>query len=60
MNHTFVIAIIGGGPRGLAVAERLGIELRQLENARPVEVVLIDDYEPGAGRIWRRNQGSIF
>jgi uncharacterized NAD(P)/FAD-binding protein YdhS len=53
---TATIAIIGGGPRGLAVAERIGVELQSDPAITPVRVVLIDDFQPGAGRIWRTDQ----
>ncbi len=60
MQKHQTIAIIGGGPRGLAVAERLGIELSRTARSPSARVLLIDDHEPGAGRIWRRTQSSSF
>ncbi|GAA2347484.1 FAD/NAD(P)-binding protein [Streptomyces kunmingensis] len=50
------IAVIGTGPRGLAVIERLGARLRDEPPAGPVEIYAIDSVEPGAGRIWRTDQ----
>ena len=60
MQRTQTIAIIGGGPRGLAVAERLGMALARRPGPGSVRVLLIDDHEPGAGRIWRRSQDASF
>lgn len=60
MQKHQTIAIIGGGPRGLAVAERLGIELSRTARSSAVRVLLIDDHEPGSGRIWRRTQSDSF
>ena len=61
------IAIIGLGPRGTSLVERLGAHLRadlapagapqpRGDAQRPVELHLIDDAEPGPGRIWRTDQ----
>lgn len=60
MNKQQVIAIIGGGPRGLSVAESIGIELEKLSRSTAVQILLIDDHEPGAGRIWRPTQSQNF
>lgn len=51
------IAIVGGGPRGLAVLETLAIRLKAGEPADMI-IAFIDDTEPGAGRIWRTRQPS--
>lgn len=68
------IAIVGGGPRGISVLERLGSFLRDsalqgsaelaaaddrsVPSAGNVAIHLIDDVEPGAGRVWRTDQSS--
>lgn len=68
------IAIVGGGPRGISVLERLGSFLRDsalqgsaelaaaddrsVPSAGNVAIRLIDDVEPGAGRVWRTDQSS--
>lgn len=52
----FVIAIVGMGPRGLAVLEHLAVNLRRIPSHSRVRVLVIDDVEVGAGRIWRTNQ----
>lgn len=59
MSSTSTIAIIGGGPRGISVLERISAQLAADPggpDASPVTVHLIDDTEPGAGRVWRTNQ----
>ena len=48
-----VIAIVGGGPRGVSLLERIGANL---PDGAAVDVLLIDDAEIGAGRIWRTDQ----
>lgn len=49
------LAVIGAGPRGLSVLERLCANTRGLPR-RPVVVHLADPYRPGAGRVWRTDQ----
>jgi len=46
------VCIVGAGPRGLSVLERL------CANAGPaaVEIHLIDPHPPGPGRVWRTSQ----
>ncbi|MGW7488355.1 FAD/NAD(P)-binding protein [Streptomyces sp. NPDC054786] len=58
--HT--IAVVGTGPRGIAVLERLAVRLREAAPAdrRPVTVYAIDAVEVGAGRIWRTDQDRWF
>lgn len=49
------IAIVGMGPRGISVLERLAV--RAAERAgRRVHVFAIDRIEVGAGRVWRTDQ----
>lgn len=56
----FEIAIVGMGPRGLSVLERLLANLAAKPAERPVRVFVIDPGEPGAGRIWRTSQPEWF
>ena len=46
------VGIVGAGPRGLSVLERL------CANASPagLQVHVVDPYPPGAGRVWRTEQ----
>lgn len=54
------IAVIGSGPRGLSVVERLAARLAGGECTGPVEIQLIDDVEVGTGRVWRTDQPEWF
>ncbi|MEU5313653.1 FAD/NAD(P)-binding protein [Streptomyces sp. NPDC021562] len=54
------IAIVGSGPRGLAVAERLAARLAAQRPGRRVDISIIDKVEVGAGRIWRTDQDTSF
>jgi methylaspartate mutase epsilon subunit len=60
MRPFSTIAIVGGGPRGLAVAQQIAMGLRGRPGRVPVLTLLIDDHQPGAGRIWRTTQSSVF
>ncbi|MFK0193986.1 FAD/NAD(P)-binding protein [Kitasatospora sp. NPDC090308] len=54
------IALIGSGPRGLSIVERLAARLAGGPAHRPVEIHLIDAVEVGTGRIWRTDQPDWF
>ncbi|MER7493642.1 FAD/NAD(P)-binding protein [Streptomyces pharetrae] len=50
------ICIIGAGPRGLSVLERLCANERARSAHRAVTVHVVDPSAPGAGRVWRPDQ----
>ncbi|MFL1378701.1 FAD/NAD(P)-binding protein [Nocardiopsis protaetiae] len=50
------LAIVGLGPRGLAVLERLLANARRRPGDRAVTVHAVDPFPPGAGRVWRTDQ----
>ncbi|TPG05163.1 FAD/NAD(P)-binding protein [Curtobacterium flaccumfaciens] len=50
------IVLIGAGPRGLAVLERICANARG-SNGR-FEIFVVDPAEPGAGAVWRSDQPS--
>ncbi|MGP4092411.1 FAD/NAD(P)-binding protein [Streptomyces sp. KR55] len=50
------ICIVGAGPRGLSVLERLCANARGRRPAGPVVVHVVDPDRPGAGRVWRTDQ----
>ncbi|WP_406150190.1 FAD/NAD(P)-binding protein [Streptomyces anulatus] len=56
------IAVVGSGPRGLMVAERLAARLARgkQQERRPVELHVIDETEVGCGRIYRTDQSMWF
>lgn len=49
------IAVVGAGPRGTSVVERL-IANHELAGGRRVEVLLLDPHPAGGGRIWTGEQ----
>ncbi|MGW5869067.1 FAD/NAD(P)-binding protein [Streptomyces sp. NPDC055239] len=50
------IALVGTGPRGTSVLERLVARLAERPADRPVEVYAVDAAQVGPGRIWRTDQ----
>jgi len=48
------VGIIGAGPRGLTVLERL--VAHAADETSPVRVHVLDPFPPGAGRVWRTDQ----
>ncbi|MEU7476808.1 FAD/NAD(P)-binding protein [Lentzea sp. NPDC042327] len=54
------IAVVGSGPRGLAVLERLVARMNEQAPAVPVTVYLVDAVEVGCGRIWQSGQPEWF
>ncbi|MDF7674647.1 3-isopropylmalate dehydratase small subunit [Acetobacteraceae bacterium ESL0709] len=56
----FAIAIIGSGPRGVSVLERLVARLIEDKDHLPTEIYLIDDGFVGTGRIWRTDQSDVY
>ena len=54
------VAIVGAGPRGLSVLERLLLRLSEHSHRREVRIWVFDPGEAGAGRIWRTTQAGWF
>lgn len=52
------ICIVGAGPRGTSVLERI-VANAKLTPADPVEVHVVDPYPPGGGRVWRAGQSPL-
>lgn len=50
------IAIVGAGPRGASLLERIGSHLRLRDDPVALDIHVIDDAPSGAGRIWRTDQ----
>lgn len=55
-TDTFVMAVVGAGPRGLSVLERLCANERAAPAHGAVTVHLADPALPGAGAVWRPDQ----
>jgi len=56
MTRPVAVAIIGAGPRGLGMLERLVASAPELLGPREVQIHLVDPYPSGGGRIWRSEQ----
>lgn len=54
MTAPLRVGIIGAGPRGLTVLERL--VAHAVDADTPVHIRIIDPFPPGAGRVWRTDQ----
>ncbi|MGW6707985.1 FAD/NAD(P)-binding protein [Streptomyces sp. NPDC054956] len=55
-SEPYRIAVVGTGPRGLSVLERIAARLAEQPPRRPVEVYAVDTHQVGTGRIWRTDQ----
>lgn len=53
------LAVIGSGPRGIGVLERIAANLATVPVGAPIVIHLIDPHPPGPGRIWRGEQSSL-
>jgi len=52
----YAIAVLGTGPRGISILERLGARLLGKRPMRPFTIYAIDADEVGSGRVWRSGQ----
>ena len=59
MTRTLTVAIIGAGPRGTSLLERLIANAAECAPDRTIAVHVIDPYPPGGGRIWRSQQSPL-
>lgn len=55
-THARAVAVVGAGPRGTSVLERLCASLPELAPGTPLTVHLVDPAPPGPGRVWRTDQ----
>ncbi len=53
------VAIIGGGPRGVGVLERLVANAAELAGGMRIDVHVIDPHPPGGGKVWRFDQSPL-
>lgn len=56
---TFTLAIVGAGPRGVGVLERLSANAAELLGGGRLVVHLIDPFPAGPGRVWRYAQSPL-
>ncbi|SBT95743.1 FAD-NAD(P)-binding [Streptomyces sp. DI166] len=55
-QHT--VCVIGAGPRGLSVVERLCAAARSAEAGTVIRIHVVDPQPPGAGQVWRTSQSA--
>lgn len=56
LGNGYAIAVIGTGPRGVSVLERLGARILGKQLIRPLTIYAIDADEVGSGQVWRSGQ----
>lgn len=55
----FTVVIIGAGPAGTSLLERLCANIPDLVPHRPVRVHMVDPHPHGGGRVWRSAQSAL-
>jgi len=58
-SATAIVAIVGAGPRGVSVLERLVANAPDLAPGVEMEVHVIDPHPPGGGKVWRFDQSPL-
>ncbi|WP_439081146.1 FAD/NAD(P)-binding protein [Streptomyces sp. WL006] len=53
------LVVIGGGPRGTGVIERIAANAGELYGDTPLDLHVVDPHPPGGGRIWRPEQSPL-
>ncbi|WTW99574.1 FAD/NAD(P)-binding protein [Streptomycetaceae bacterium NBC_01309] len=53
------VAVIGAGPGGTSLVERLVANAAELMPGHPLHLHVVDPHPPGAGRVWRREQSPL-
>ncbi len=56
LGNGYAVAVVGTGPRGISILERLGARLLGTRPVRPLTIYAIDADEVGSGQIWRSGQ----
>ncbi|MER5805895.1 FAD/NAD(P)-binding protein [Streptomyces mirabilis] len=53
------LVIVGAGPRGTGLIERIAANAPELYAGSGLDIHLVDPHPPGAGRIWREAQSPL-
>ncbi|MEU9123059.1 FAD/NAD(P)-binding protein [Streptomyces sp. NPDC048506] len=53
------VVIVGAGPRGTGLIERIAANAPELLGETPLDLHLVDPHPPGGGRIWRHDQSPL-
>ncbi|MFJ8309211.1 MULTISPECIES: FAD/NAD(P)-binding protein [unclassified Streptomyces] len=53
------LVVVGAGPRGTGLLERLAANIPSLYGDEPLDIHLVDPYPAGGGRIWRADQSPL-
>ncbi|MER5861037.1 FAD/NAD(P)-binding protein [Streptomyces sp. NPDC059688] len=53
------LVIVGAGPRGTGILERLAANAPELYAGTGLDIHLVDPHPPGGGRIWREAQSPL-
>ncbi|ARF54616.1 FAD/NAD(P)-binding protein [Streptomyces gilvosporeus] len=56
---TASLVIVGAGPRGTGLLERLAANIPSRYGDRPLDIHLVDPHPPGGGRIWTQEQSPL-
>lgn len=59
MGRTHRIVVIGAGPRGLSILERIAAHAASAPE-KSLDVHLVDPFPPGPGHVWRTDQSRLF
>ncbi|MEV7485655.1 FAD/NAD(P)-binding protein [[Kitasatospora] papulosa] len=59
MTGAPALVVIGGGPRGTGIIERIAANAAELYGGLLLDIHLVDSYPPGGGRIWRQDQSPL-
>ncbi|MDJ0318012.1 FAD/NAD(P)-binding protein [Arthrobacter antibioticus] len=57
---TQTVVIVGAGPRGTSVMERLLAHHGKNTDSQPLHIHLVDPFPPGAGHVWRTAQSRLY
>ncbi|MEU1089165.1 FAD/NAD(P)-binding protein [Streptomyces sp. NPDC005892] len=53
------LVVIGAGPRGTGLIERIAANATELYAGEPLDIHLVDPHPAGGGRIWRHDQSPL-